>query len=138
MFLKNSQILAIQPETHLGLLRGLKNFIGRFNITQGFLDSLGHVIQGLLGFLSESGVLIGAHLNVSTPAVNLNDGSTITATGASAFNFDSGTSNSALAFTVTDGATATISTTGATISEIRDLLTHAGCRHVYGLVVAHG
>lgn len=45
------------------LRRGLKNFIGRFNITQGFLDSLGHVIQGLLGFLSESGVLIGSHLN---------------------------------------------------------------------------
>lgn len=45
------------------LRRGLKNFIGRFNITQGFLDSLGHVIQGLLGFLQESGVLIGAHLN---------------------------------------------------------------------------
>ena len=43
--------------------QGLKNFIGRFNITQGFLDSLGHVIQGLLGFLVESGVLIGANLN---------------------------------------------------------------------------
>lgn len=45
------------------LRRGLKNFIGRFNITQGFLDSLGHVIQGLLGFLTESGILIGANLN---------------------------------------------------------------------------
>lgn len=45
------------------LRRGLKNFIGRFNITQGFLDSLGHVIQGLLSFLGESGVLIGSHLN---------------------------------------------------------------------------
>jgi hypothetical protein len=45
------------------LRQGLKNFIGRFNITQGFLDSLGHVIQGLLGFLTESGVLIGANLN---------------------------------------------------------------------------
>lgn len=45
------------------LRRGLKNFIGRFNITQGFLDSLGHVIQGLLGFLAEAGVLIGSHLN---------------------------------------------------------------------------
>lgn len=42
---------------------GLKNFIGRFNITQGFLDSLGHVIQGLLGFLADSGVLIGSNLN---------------------------------------------------------------------------
>lgn len=45
------------------LRRGLKNFIGRFNITQGFLDSLGHVIQGLLGFLVETGVLVGANLN---------------------------------------------------------------------------
>lgn len=45
------------------LRRGLKNFIGRFNITQGFLDSLGSVIQGLLGFLVETGVLIGANLN---------------------------------------------------------------------------
>jgi len=45
------------------LRSGLRNYIGRFNITQGFLDSLGHVIQGLLGFLTESGVLIGAQLN---------------------------------------------------------------------------
>jgi phage-related protein len=45
------------------LRRGLKNFIGRFNITQGFLDSLGHVIQGLLTFLSDAGVLIGASMN---------------------------------------------------------------------------
>jgi hypothetical protein len=42
---------------------GLKNFIGRFNITQGFLDSLGHVIQGLLGFLADAGTLIGSTLN---------------------------------------------------------------------------
>jgi hypothetical protein len=45
------------------LRKGLRNFIGRFNITQGFLDSLGHVISGLLGFLEESGVLIGSTLN---------------------------------------------------------------------------
>jgi hypothetical protein len=45
------------------LRTSLKNFIGRFNITQGFLDSLGHVIQGVLGFLAESGVLIGSNLN---------------------------------------------------------------------------
>lgn len=42
---------------------GLKNFIGRFNITQGFLDSLGHVIHGLLGFLADAGTLIGSTLN---------------------------------------------------------------------------
>jgi hypothetical protein len=41
----------------------LKNFIGLFNITQGFLDSLGHAIQGVLGFLADSGVLIGSNLN---------------------------------------------------------------------------
>lgn len=45
------------------LRKGLKNFIGRFNITQGFLDSLGSVIQGLLGVLIETSVLIGAQLN---------------------------------------------------------------------------
>lgn len=43
--------------------RGLKNFIGRFNITQGFLDSLGHVLEGLSSFLKEAGVLIGAKIN---------------------------------------------------------------------------
>jgi hypothetical protein len=43
--------------------RGLRNFIGRFNVTQGFLDALSHVIQGLLSFLQEVGVLIGADLN---------------------------------------------------------------------------
>lgn len=43
--------------------KGLRNFIGRFNITQSFLDSLGNVIQGLLGFLTESGILIGGNLN---------------------------------------------------------------------------
>lgn len=43
--------------------KGLRAYIGRFNITQGFLDSLGHVIQGLLGFLTDIGVLIGANMN---------------------------------------------------------------------------
>jgi hypothetical protein len=41
----------------------LKNFIGRFNISQGFLDSLGTTIQGLFGFLVETGVLIGGTLD---------------------------------------------------------------------------
>lgn len=45
------------------LRRALQSFIGRFNITQGFLDSLGAVIQGVLGFLVEAGVLIGGTLN---------------------------------------------------------------------------
>jgi hypothetical protein len=45
------------------LRRGLRNFIGRFNITQGFLDTLGSVVQGLGGFLVETGVLIGLTMN---------------------------------------------------------------------------
>jgi len=43
--------------------RGLKNFIGRYNINQGFLDTLGQVTQGLFTFLTDAGVLIGASLN---------------------------------------------------------------------------
>jgi hypothetical protein len=42
---------------------GLRNFIGKFNITQGFLDTLSTVVQGQLTFLSEAGVLIGGDLN---------------------------------------------------------------------------
>lgn len=45
------------------LRRGLKNFIGRFNITQAFLDQLGTVIGGLGGYLVEVGVLVGFNLN---------------------------------------------------------------------------
>ena len=42
---------------------GLRNFIGKFNITQPFLDTLSTVIQGQLSFLTESGVIIGGELN---------------------------------------------------------------------------
>jgi hypothetical protein len=42
---------------------GLRNFIGRANITQAFLDQLSSVIQGLLSFLTEAGTLIGADIN---------------------------------------------------------------------------
>jgi hypothetical protein len=42
---------------------GLKNFIGRFNITSSFIDTLSHVSQGLLGFLQDTGVLVGSTLN---------------------------------------------------------------------------
>lgn len=45
------------------LRTGLRNFIGRSNITQPFLDNLSTVIQGQLNFLTESGVLIGADIN---------------------------------------------------------------------------
>jgi hypothetical protein len=41
----------------------LRNFIGTFNITQPFLDTLSTVIQGMLGFLSENGIIIGGELN---------------------------------------------------------------------------
>jgi len=60
---RTDSVVKVVDFTAKFLRQGLKNFIGRFNITQGFLDSLGHVIQGLLGFLTESGVLIGANLN---------------------------------------------------------------------------
>ena len=45
------------------LRKGLKNFIGRFNITQAFLDQLGTVVGGLGGYLVEVGVLVGFNLN---------------------------------------------------------------------------
>jgi hypothetical protein len=45
------------------LRTGLRNFIGRSNITQPFLDQLSTVVEGQLGFLVDSGVLIGAKLN---------------------------------------------------------------------------
>lgn len=42
---------------------GLRNFIGTFNITQPFLDTLSTVIQGMLGFLTENGIILGGDLN---------------------------------------------------------------------------
>jgi hypothetical protein len=45
------------------LRRALRIFIGRFNVTHGFLDTLGSVIQGLLGFLVETGIILGGRLN---------------------------------------------------------------------------
>lgn len=42
---------------------GLRSFIGRSNITQGFLDNLSTIVQGQLNFLVEGGVLIGADIN---------------------------------------------------------------------------
>lgn len=42
---------------------GLRSFIGKFNVTQSFLDTLSTVVQGQLGFLAESGVIIGGDLN---------------------------------------------------------------------------
>lgn len=45
------------------LRTGLRRFIGTFNITTSFLDTLSTVIQGMLSFLTENGVLISADLN---------------------------------------------------------------------------
>lgn len=42
---------------------GLRNFIGTFNITQPFLDTLSTVIHGMLGFLVENGIILGGDLN---------------------------------------------------------------------------
>jgi hypothetical protein len=45
------------------LRQALRNFIGTFNITQPFLDTLSTVIQAMLGFLVENGILLGGDLN---------------------------------------------------------------------------
>lgn len=60
---RTDSITKIVDFTAKFMRRGLRAYIGRFNITQGFLDSLSHVCQGLLGFLTDIGVLIGANLN---------------------------------------------------------------------------
>lgn len=45
------------------LRTGLRNFIGTFNITQAFLDSLSTAIHGMGQFLIETGVLLGFEIN---------------------------------------------------------------------------
>jgi hypothetical protein len=42
---------------------GLRNFIGRYNITPAFIDQLSTVVQGLIAFLVDNHVLIGADIN---------------------------------------------------------------------------
>lgn len=42
---------------------GLRNFIGKFNITQSYLDTLSTVLQGLIEFLVSNNVLIDADIN---------------------------------------------------------------------------
>lgn len=43
---------------------GLRNFIGKFNITQPFLDTLSTVVQGQLSFLADvGGTILGGDLN---------------------------------------------------------------------------
>ncbi len=45
------------------LRKGLRIFIGRFNINQAYLDTLSHVVQGLLQFLTGTFVLVDAEIN---------------------------------------------------------------------------
>ena len=59
---------------------GLRNFIGRFNITQPFLDTLSTVVQGQLGFLREAGILVGGDLNNVTQDAGAPDSVTIDVT----------------------------------------------------------
>lgn len=42
---------------------GLRNFIGKYNITETFLDTISAVVQGQLRYLSDNGVLAGGDLN---------------------------------------------------------------------------
>lgn len=42
---------------------GLRNFIGKFNVTQPFLDTLSTVVQGMINFGIEQGVIVGGDLN---------------------------------------------------------------------------
>ena len=41
---------------------GLRTFIGRFNITQSFLDTISAVIKGQLLFLADAGIIIGGEV----------------------------------------------------------------------------
>jgi hypothetical protein len=41
----------------------VRPFIGRYNITQSLLDTLGTILQGTIGFLVDGGVLIAAKVN---------------------------------------------------------------------------
>lgn len=45
------------------LRTALRNFIGTFNINQPFLDTLSTVIQAMLDFLVENGIILGGSLN---------------------------------------------------------------------------
>jgi len=60
---RTDSITKVVDYTSKLMRRSLRNFIGRFNITAGFMDTLGNVIQGVLGFLENLGVLLGSDLN---------------------------------------------------------------------------
>ena len=42
---------------------GLRQFIGRFNITQPLLDTISTVIEGMLSFLENNRIIISGDLN---------------------------------------------------------------------------
>lgn len=42
---------------------GLRNFIGKFNITETFLDTISAVVQGQVRYLSDNGIIAGGDLN---------------------------------------------------------------------------
>ncbi len=56
---RTDSITRIVDFTAKFLRRGIRAFIGRYNITQPFLDTLGTVAQGLGAFLTNTGTLIG-------------------------------------------------------------------------------
>ena len=60
---RTDSITKVVDYTAKFLRSSLRNFIGRFNITQGFLDSLGSVVEGVLNLLTDTGVLTGSTLN---------------------------------------------------------------------------
>jgi hypothetical protein len=61
---RESSITKVVDYTAKFMRKSLLNYIGRFNVTQGFLDTLSKVIQGLGKFLVEQGVLNGFNLNL--------------------------------------------------------------------------
>jgi hypothetical protein len=60
---RTDSITKVVDYTAKMLRYSLRSFIGRFNITQGFLDALSSVIDGVGGMLVETGVLIGFNVN---------------------------------------------------------------------------
>jgi hypothetical protein len=60
---RTDSITKVVDYTAKFLRRGLRTYIGRFNITSGFLDSLSHITQGLLAFLVDTGTLLSGDLS---------------------------------------------------------------------------
>lgn len=61
--LRTDSIIKVVDFTAKFLRRSLRNFIGRFNIGPGLLDSLGTTLEGLLSYLKENRILNGAEVN---------------------------------------------------------------------------